>query len=117
MCLLVVAPWAPAVIISAGDGEGVDHARGGVGQVRRFVVGHQAEGNVAAGGQAQQAKITVKQDVEQWLEVAELEDTTSERYDDLIRLYILPASHRAIPIRFGSVPAHPAAGRCSRDRS
>jgi len=63
------------------------------------------------------SKITAKQAVEQGLEVAELEDTTRERYDDLIRLDILPASHRAIPIRFGSLPAHPAAGRYSRDRS
>ena len=36
------------------------------------------------------SKITVKQAVEQWLEVAELEDTTRERYQDLIRLYVLP---------------------------
>jgi integrase len=34
--------------------------------------------------------ITVRQAVNQWLEVAELEDTTRERYDDLIRLYIMP---------------------------
>ena len=34
--------------------------------------------------------ITVRQAVAQWLEVAELEDTTRERYDDLIRLYVLP---------------------------
>nr|WP_275404240.1 hypothetical protein [Pseudonocardia acidicola] len=34
--------------------------------------------------------ITVGQAIEQWLEVAELEDTTRERYEDLIRLYILP---------------------------
>src|SRR5919202_1822258 len=34
--------------------------------------------------------ITVRQAVAQWLEVAELEDTTRERYEDLIRLYILP---------------------------
>ena len=30
------------------------------------------------------------QAIAKWLEVAELEDTTRERYDDLIRLYILP---------------------------
>lgn len=41
--------------------------------------------------------ITVRQAVEQWLEVAALEDTTRERYDDLIRLYILPT--------FGDLPA------------
>jgi integrase len=34
--------------------------------------------------------ITVRQAIAQWLEVAELEATTRERYDDLIRLYILP---------------------------
>jgi len=34
--------------------------------------------------------ITVRQALRQWLDVSELEDTTCERYDDLIRLYILP---------------------------
>ncbi|MDQ3764524.1 MAG: hypothetical protein M3460_24100 [Actinomycetota bacterium] len=34
--------------------------------------------------------ITVRQAITQWLEVVELEATTRERYDDLIRLYILP---------------------------
>jgi integrase len=34
--------------------------------------------------------ITVREAVQQWLEVAELEVTTRERYEDLIRLYILP---------------------------
>lgn len=34
--------------------------------------------------------ITVRQAIAQRLEVAELEDTTRERYEDLIRLYILP---------------------------
>ncbi len=34
--------------------------------------------------------ITVGQAVAQWLEVAALEETTRERYDDLIRLYVLP---------------------------
>jgi integrase len=34
--------------------------------------------------------ITVRQAITQWLDVAELEVTTRERYDDLIRLYILP---------------------------
>jgi integrase len=34
--------------------------------------------------------ITVRQAITQWLDVAELEDTTRERYDDLIRLYIVP---------------------------
>lgn len=41
--------------------------------------------------------ITVRQAITQWLEVAELEGTTRERYDDLIRLYILPT--------FGDLPA------------
>lgn len=35
--------------------------------------------------------VTVRQAIAQWLEVAELEDTTRERYEDLIRLHILPA--------------------------
>ncbi len=35
--------------------------------------------------------ITVRQALTQWLDVAEREDTTRERYDDLVRLYILPA--------------------------
>lgn len=34
--------------------------------------------------------LTVRQAVVQWLEVADLADTTRERYDDLIRLHILP---------------------------
>jgi len=36
------------------------------------------------------SNITVRQAIESWLEVAALEETTRERYDDLIRLYILP---------------------------
>jgi integrase len=36
------------------------------------------------------SNITVRQAIESWLEVAALEDTTRERYDDLIRLYIMP---------------------------
>ena len=32
----------------------------------------------------------MRQAITQWLDVIELEDTTRERYDDLIRLYILP---------------------------
>jgi hypothetical protein len=35
-------------------------------------------------------QITVRQAVEQWLDVAEIQDTTRDRYEDLIRLYILP---------------------------
>lgn len=35
--------------------------------------------------------ITVGQAIAQWLEVAELEETTRERYEDLVRLYIAPA--------------------------
>jgi len=34
--------------------------------------------------------ITISQVIAQWLEVAEHEDTTRERYEDLIRLYITP---------------------------
>ena len=34
--------------------------------------------------------ITVSEVIERWLEVAELEETTRDRYEDLIRLYILP---------------------------
>ncbi|WP_158092272.1 hypothetical protein [Pseudonocardia autotrophica] len=36
------------------------------------------------------SSITVGQSVAQWLEVADLQTTTRERYDDLIRLYVLP---------------------------
>jgi len=41
--------------------------------------------------------ITVAAAIEQWMEVAELEETTRDRYEDLIRLYVLPA--------FGSMEA------------
>ena len=41
--------------------------------------------------------ITVRQAITQWLEVVELGHTTRERYDDLIRLYVLPT--------FGDMPA------------
>lgn len=34
--------------------------------------------------------ITVRQAIEQWMDVVELEDTTRERYEDLIRLYVAP---------------------------
>jgi hypothetical protein len=40
--------------------------------------------------------ITVGQAIERWLEVVVLEDTTPERHDDLIRLYVLPT--------FGTMP-------------
>lgn len=40
--------------------------------------------------QAPKSDITVRRAVEQWLEVVELEATTRERYEDLIRLYVLP---------------------------
>jgi integrase len=43
------------------------------------------------------SEITVRRAIEQWLDVVELEDTTRERYDDLIRLYVLPT--------FGTLPA------------
>ncbi len=36
------------------------------------------------------SNITVREAIEQWIEVAALEDTTRERYADLIRLYVLP---------------------------
>ncbi len=41
-------------------------------------------------GRHPKTAITVRQTLAQWLDVADLEDTTRERYDDLIRLYILP---------------------------
>lgn len=41
--------------------------------------------------------ISVSQAVAQWLEVAKLETTTRERYDDLVRLYVAPT--------FGELPA------------
>jgi hypothetical protein len=34
--------------------------------------------------------ITVRQAIAQWLDVARLSETTRERYEDLIRLYVLP---------------------------
>ena len=34
--------------------------------------------------------ITVAEAIERWLEIAKLEETTRDRYEDLIRLYILP---------------------------
>jgi integrase len=34
--------------------------------------------------------LSVRQAIDQWLEVAKLEDTTRDRYDDLIRIYIGP---------------------------
>ncbi len=36
------------------------------------------------------SNITVGQAVEQWLEIADLQTTTRERYDDLVRLYVTP---------------------------
>jgi integrase len=47
--------------------------------------------------QAPKSNITVAQAIGQWIEVAALEETTRERYQDLIRLYILPT--------FGKLPA------------
>jgi hypothetical protein len=41
--------------------------------------------------------ITLGRAIEQWLEVAELEDTTRDRYEDLVRIYIAPT--------LGSLPA------------
>ena len=43
------------------------------------------------------ADITLGRAIEQWLEVAELEDTTRDRYEDLVRIYIAPT--------LGSLPA------------
>lgn len=43
------------------------------------------------------SNVTVGQVIEQWLEVAQLEDSTRDDYDDLIRLYIAPT--------FGSMQA------------
>lgn len=47
--------------------------------------------------QTPKSNISIAQAIAQWLEVAELQETTRERYDDLIRLYILPT--------FGTLPA------------
>ncbi len=41
--------------------------------------------------------ITVRQALAQWLEVADLADTTRERYEDLIRLHILPVLGDRLP--------------------
>jgi integrase len=41
--------------------------------------------------------ITVAQAIEQWRDVAKLAETTRDRYDDLIRIYLLPT--------FGNLPA------------
>ena len=41
--------------------------------------------------------ITVSQAIDQWLDVARLAETTRDRYDDLIRIYIRPT--------FGDLPA------------
>jgi hypothetical protein len=41
--------------------------------------------------------ITMRQAIEQWMDVVELEATTRERYEDLIRLYVFPT--------FGNLPA------------
>ncbi|MGH3981904.1 MAG: tyrosine-type recombinase/integrase, partial [Pseudonocardiaceae bacterium] len=41
-------------------------------------------------GRHPKSAITVGQTIAQWLDVAELEDTTRERYADLIRIYIEP---------------------------
>lgn len=48
-------------------------------------------------GRHPKSAITVSQAVAQWLDVSDLEDTTRERYLDLIRLYITPT--------FGEMPA------------
>jgi integrase len=46
---------------------------------------HQVDQN-----QHPKSAITVGEAVAQWLEVAELEETTRDRYEDLIRLYVVP---------------------------
>jgi hypothetical protein len=48
--------------------------------------------------------ITVRQAVERWLEVVVLEDTTRERYDDLIRLYVLHADEGGVCEPRGDLP-------------
>jgi hypothetical protein len=45
-----------------------------------------------AGRPRQHPKITMRRAIAQRLDVVEFADTTRERYGDLIRLYILPAS-------------------------
>jgi integrase len=37
------------------------------------------------------ADITLGQAISRWLEIAKLEDTTRDRYEDLVRLYVRPA--------------------------
>lgn len=39
---------------------------------------------------APKSAITVGEAIDQWLEVADLEETTRDRFEDLIRLYITP---------------------------
>lgn len=52
------------------------------------------------------SNITVRQAIEQWLDVVVLEETTRERYDDPIRLYILPTFG---DLRAGKLDAEPLA--------
>lgn len=42
------------------------------------------------GNRHPKTSITLSQAIDRWLEIARLEDTTRERYEDLIRLYIRP---------------------------
>jgi integrase len=63
--------------------------------------------------------ITVRQAIEQWLDVVELEATTRERYEDLIRLYVFPtfghhpASRLDAELLGASTLGSTAAGRCA----
>jgi hypothetical protein len=43
------------------------------------------------------SNISIRHAIEQWLDVVVLEDTTRERYEDVIRLYVMPT--------FGTLPA------------
>jgi Histidine kinase-, DNA gyrase B-, and HSP90-like ATPase len=56
-------------------------------------------------------KIMVRQAVEQWLDVADVQDTTRERYEDLIRLYILPTFGETLAAK---LPARRLRGRARR---
>jgi integrase len=63
--------------------------------------------------------ITVREAIEQWLEVAELEVSTRERYEDLNRLYIEPGSATCRPARStpssssGCTPGYTVAASCA----
>ena len=46
--------------------------------------------------------ITLGQAIEQWLEVADLEDATRDRYEDLVRIYIAPTLASLPAARLGA---------------